>query len=171
MNKRYYWLMKHSNLFHCHLLIFALKCTLTVSWSVPALAQASPMKTIDSKCIFLHSESKENFQQTNWIILFFLIKKCLFVCLFVFGCAGSSLLCALSSWEWRGVSLGGFSGCGAWVWKHGFSSGGTQACLPFSMWNVPRPGIKPMSLVFADGFLSTALPWKSSHPLLKCLIY
>ena len=109
MNKRYYWLMKHSNLFHCHLLIFALKCTLTVSWSVPALAQASPMKTIDSKCIFLHSESKENFQQTNWIILFFLIKKCLFVCLFlaVLGphcCAQLPLSCR---------EPGLFSSCGA----------------------------------------------------------
>ena len=42
-----------------------------------------------------------------------------------------------------------------------FSSCDTRDKLLPSMWNLPGPGIKPMSSALASGFLSTAPPGKS----------
>ena len=39
-----------------------------------------------------------------------------------------------------------------------FSSCGARAQLPCSMWDLLRPGIKPMTPAQAGGFLTTALP-------------
>ena len=58
--------------------------------------------------------------------------------------------------------------CGArtLVVAHGFQSTwaqqlwGTQAQLLLSMWDLPRPGIKPMSHALAGEFLSTVPPGK-----------
>ena len=41
------------------------------------------------------------------------------------------------------------------------SSGGAWALLPLIIWDLPRPGIEPMSPALAGGFLSTAPPGKS----------
>ena len=41
------------------------------------------------------------------------------------------------------------------------SSCGAQACLLCSMWDLPRPGIEPISPALAGGFLTTAPPGKS----------
>ena len=69
-----------------------------------------------------------------------------------------------------------FSSCGAWA-SHcsGFSCGRAQALgdwasvvgsswasLPRSMWNLPGPGIKPMSPALAAGFSTTVPPGKPS---------
>ena len=43
----------------------------------------------------------------------------------------------------------------------GFSGRGTQAELPLDMWNIPRPGINPMSPSLAGRFLTTGPSWKS----------
>ena len=43
---------------------------------------------------------------------------------------------------------------------HGLSSCGTRALLLRGMWDLPRPGLKPMSPALAGGFLTTALPGK-----------
>ena len=45
----------------------------------------------------------------------------------------------------------------------GFSSCGTWAQLPHGMWNLPRPGIEPVSLALGGGFLTTKPPGKSSN--------
>ena len=71
------------------------------------------------------------------------------------GC--SSLQCA------------GFSCCGAWVlgvWAsvvvaRGLSSCGAQASLLRGMWDLPQPGIEPVSPALAGGFLTTEPPGKS----------
>ena len=43
-------------------------------------------------------------------------------------------------------------------------------CLLFrGMWDLPRPGLEPMSLVLAGGFLTTAPPGKSRLILLILL--
>ena len=42
----------------------------------------------------------------------------------------------------------------------GFSGRGTRAELPHDMWNLPRPGINPMSLL-AGRFLTAGPSWKS----------
>ena len=58
--------------------------------------------------------------------------------------------------------------CGLRALEHaGFSICGTWAELFGSMWNVPRPGIIPMSPALAGGFLSTVPPGKS---LLKMIL-
>ena len=45
----------------------------------------------------------------------------------------------------------GFKSCSAWVW------------LPHSVWNLPEPGIKPMSPALAGGFLANEPPGKSNE--------
>ena len=125
-----------TNLFYCPLLIFALKCTLTVSWSVPALAQASLIKTIDSKCIFLHSESAEDLtfsKLTGSFFFFFSIKN---VYLFLAGlgprcCVHLPLSCR---------EPGLFSRCGAgfslqWLlllWKEAPAHTGFSSCCTWA---------------------------------------
>ena len=51
--------------------------------------------------------------------------------------------------------------CGAQALQCGLSSCGAQAQLLPGLWNLPRPGIEPVSLALAGGFLSTAPPGKS----------
>ena len=43
----------------------------------------------------------------------------------------------------------------------GLSGCGTQASLLRGMWNLPRPGIKPVSLALPGRFLTTGPPGKS----------
>ena len=83
----------------------------------------------------------------------------------------SSLVCrAFSScgrWELLSACGAGFSpqwllllrsvGCRC----TGFGSSGSQAQLPHSMWNLPGPGIEPVSPPLAGGFLTTVPPGKS----------
>ena len=110
---------------------------------------------------------------------------------FIFGCVGSSLLHMGFLQLWRaGATLhcgaqashcSGFSCCGACalgtqasvVVAHGLSSCGSRALecrlsscctlaqLLSGMWDLPGPGLKPMSPAFAGGFLTTAPPGKS----------
>ena len=47
----------------------------------------------------------------------------------------------------------------------GFSSCDARAYLPHGMWDIPRPGIEPMSPALAGGFLTTEPPGKSSVSL------
>ena len=113
-----------------------------------------------------------------------------FIYFFIFGCIESLLLCAGFLWLQRaGATLhcserafhcGGFSCCGARALgtltsvdvalrlsscgsralEHRLSSCGTQAHLICGMWDVPGPGIEPVSPALAGGFLTTAPPGK-----------
>ena len=66
---------------------------------------------------------------------------------------------------------GGFSCCGAWalgawasvVVAHGLSSCGAWAQLLHGMWDLPGPGLKPVSPALAGGFLTTAPPGKPNR--------
>ena len=94
-------------------------------------------------------------------------------CLFIFDCAGSSVLLGLLSRcsEWgllsgcdvqtccraRALGHAGFSRCGSQALDHRYSSCGAWLQLLRGMWNPPGPGIKPGSPVLADVF-STAEP-------------
>ena len=120
----------------------------------------------------------------------------LFTYLFIFGCIGSSLLCAGFLQLWRvGTTLccsalasrcGGLSCCGAWALgaqasvvvarrlsscglqalEHKLSSCSARAQLLRGMWDLPRPGLEPVSSALAGRFLTTAPPGK---PLVLCL--
>ena len=75
----------------------------------------------------------------------------------IFGCAGSPLLRAgFLQWQQAGATLQlqctGFLlqwlllwSPGSWALEHGLSSCGIRAQVPYSMWNLPGPGIKPVS--------------------------
>ena len=50
------------------------------------------------------------------------------------------------------------------------SNCGSRAQLLRGMWDLPRPGLEPMSPALASIFLTTAPPGKPSFPFLKILI-
>ena len=98
------------------------------------------------------------------LFFFFLIN------LFIFGCVGSSLLCAGFLQLLRaGTTLrcgarasrcGGFSFCGAralgeWALERRLSACGEWAQLLCGMWDLPGPGLKPVSPELAGGLLTT----------------
>ena len=64
---------------------------------------------------------------------------------------------------------GGFSCCGAWVLgvrtsvvvACGLSSCGARPYLLRGVWDLPGPGLEPMSPALVGGFLTTAPPRKS----------
>ena len=119
------------------------------------------------------------------MVLFFFqdLKKNLFI---YFGCIGSSLLrvgflqlwragatlrCSAQASHCSGFSfcgaraLGrvGFSSCGSRALEHRLSSCGPRAYVLRSLWNLPGPGLEPVSPALAGGFLTTAPPGKSRH--------
>ena len=54
----------------------------------------------------------------------------------------------------------GLSSCGSWALEHRLSSCGARASLLRGTWDLPGPGIEPMSPALAGGFLTTAPPGK-----------
>ena len=55
----------------------------------------------------------------------------------------------------------GLSSCGSRALEHRLSSCGTQALLLHGMWDLPRPGLEPVSPALAGRFLTTVPPRKS----------
>ena len=74
-------------------------------------------------------------------------------------CTGISLLwlLLLRSTGSRGV---GFSSCGSRALERRLSSCGSQAQLLRGMWDLPGPGLEPVSPAVAGGFLTTEPPGK-----------
>ena len=91
----------------------------------------------------------------------------------------SSLLCAGFSLQWllllqstgsRRVGFGScgagisgcadFSSCGTWALERRLSSCGAWAYLLRGMWDLPGPGLEPVSPALAGVFLTTAPPGK-----------
>ena len=78
-----------------------------------------------------------------------------FIYLFIFGCPGSLLRCTGFSLQWplplqsTGSRRPGFSSCGA------------RAQLLRGMWDLPAPGLQPVSPALAGGFFTTVPPGKS----------
>ena len=124
-----------------------------------------------------------------WASLLVLFVSHVFSFFNLFSCAGSSLLCTGVLWSWW---VGTTPRCGAWASRCGGfsccraqaigtqasavgaprpSSCGSCAELLHGMWNLPGPGIKPVSPELTGQFLSTVPPGKSSavYFLLKCL--
>ena len=78
----------------------------------------------------------------------------------------SSLWCAGFSLRWllllrsTGSRCAGFSSCGTRALESRLSSCGAQVQLFHGMWDLPRPGLEPVSPALAGGFLTTAPPGK-----------
>ena len=63
-----------------------------------------------------------------------------------------------------GSRLKGFSSCGSWALEHRLSSCGARDELLCGMWDLPGPGLEPVSPALAGRFLITAPPGKpDSH--------
>ena len=79
----------------------------------------------------------------------------------------SSLRCTGFSLWWllllqsMGSRHTGFSNCGSRALEHRLSSCGARAQLLHGMWDLPGPGLQPVSPALAGGFLTTAPPGKS----------
>ena len=108
----------------------------------------------------------------NSSILVFLVCFLIKFSLFIFGYTGSSLLHVgffflrrvetnLSSCDVWASHCGGFSWCRTKALGTQASVVVTQTQLLRDMWNLPRPGIKPVSPVRAGGSLTTEPPEKS----------
>ena len=65
----------------------------------------------------------------------------------------------------------GFSSCGSQAPEHRLSSCGTRAQLLRDMWDLPGPGLEPVSPALASGFLTTVPPGKPSVRILKALLH
>ena len=100
----------------------------------------------------------------------YFIASIFFKQLFIFACTRSSLLSGLFySWGEQGLlsscgaqasHCGGFS-CGrAWALEHRLSSC-VWAYLPHGLWNLPGPGIKPVSPTLVGVFFTPGPPGKS----------
>ena len=66
---------------------------------------------------------------------------------------------ALGSWA-SVVAVRGLSSCGSWALEHRLSSCDARAQLLRGMWDLPGPGIKPVSPALAGGFSTTVPPGK-----------
>ena len=67
----------------------------------------------------------------------------------------------------------GLSSCGFWALECRLSSCGARAYLLRSMWDLPGPGLEPVSLALAGGFLTSvppgkSLPWSLSLSFIYC---
>ena len=123
-------------------------------------------------------------------LIFFFINLFIFVCFgsllqhMGFRRVGATLRCSARASHCSGFSCWGAQALGTWasvVVAHGLSSCGSQALecrlsscgaraqLLRGMWDLPRPGIEPLSPALAGGFLSTAPPGKSLKTLLKTI--
>ena len=74
-----------------------------------------------------------------------------------FCCCGAWALGARASV----VVARGLSSCGSWALERRLSSCGAQAQLLRGMWDLPGPGLKPMSSALVGKFLITVPPGKS----------
>ena len=66
-----------------------------------------------------------------------------------------------------GSRCAGFSSCGSWALELRLCSCGTRAWLLCGMWDLPGPGLQPMSPALAGRFLTTVPPGKLWHNSLK----
>ena len=64
----------------------------------------------------------------------------------------------------------GFSSCSLQALEHRLSSCGSRAQLLHGTWDLPRPGLEPVSPALAGGFLTTAPPGKPDMEFLMQIL-
>ena len=80
--------------------------------------------------------------------------------------AGFSLWWLLLLWS-MGSRHAGFSSCGLRALERRLNSCGARASLLRGMWDLPGPGLEPVSPALAGRFLTTAPPGKSPTSILE----
>ena len=123
---------------------------------------------------------KQSLCRWSWLRTFFIFSiKAVFIHLWL--CWVFMLFSSCSNWELlsscgaqashcgdfsccRAQALGhvGFSSCGSQALKHRLNSRGAQVQLLHGMWDLPRPGMEPVSAALAGGFFTTEPPGKPS---------
>ena len=68
----------------------------------------------------------------------------------------------LQSMQASVVVARGLSSCGSWALERRLSSCGSRVQLLHGMWDLPGPGLEPLSPALAVEFLTTAPPGKSN---------
>ena len=137
-----------------------LQLAYSTSWDFLASIEREPIPIINllylsikSYCLFL--------QRTLTDFFFFFLN--VWLCWIFVAADGLSLVAAsrvYSSLQWTS-HCGGFSCCGARdLGTQSFSSCGSWAQLLRSIWDLPRPGIKPVTPALASRFLTTVPPGK-----------
>ena len=92
-------------------------------------------------------------------------------------CAGAFSSCdtqashcgGLSYCRAQALECVGFSSCGSQALEHRLNSCGSQAYLLHSIWDLPRPGIKPVSLALAGRLFTSGPPGKPSSECISVL--
>ena len=92
-----------------------------------------------------------------FIYLFLVALLLVFAAALAFSSCGvwASHCCGFCCCGTRTPECLGVSGCGSWALEHRLSSCDAQAQLLCSTWNLPGPGIEPVSSTLAGRFLST----------------
>ena len=89
-----------------------------------------------------------------------------------FSCGGFSCCRAWALGVWASVVVErGLSSCGSRALVRRLSSCGLWASLLRGMWDLPGPGLKPVSPALVGGFLTTAPPGKSPHLFLRLKVF
>ena len=89
---------------------------------------------------------------TLFLFLNVFLKQYLFLAvLHLQGSAGAFSSCGVRASPCRGFPCCRSQALG----RSGFSSCGSGSWLPHGMWDLPGPGLEPVSLVLQDGFLTT----------------
>ena len=84
-----------------------------------------------------------------------------------FSCCGARAVGARASV----VAARGLSSCGTWALECRLSSCGTRAQLLRGMWDLPGPGLEPMSPALTGGFLTTVPLGKPLAYIFMCLLF
>ena len=110
------------------------------------------------------------FLKIKFIERMFCLSLLNFIYLFIYGCVGSSFLCEgfLQLWQVGPFFIavhGPLTIAASLVAEHRLqtrrlSTCGSWAQLLRGMWDLPGPGLEPMSPALAGGFLTTAPPGK-----------
>ena len=87
-------------------------------------------------------------------------------------CGGFSCCRAWALGTWASVVVAcGLSSCGLRALEYRLSSCGARAWLLRGMWDLPGPGLEPVSPALAGGFLTTVPPGKSLMQCFNLLSY
>ena len=87
-------------------------------------------------------------------------------------CSGFSCCGAWALGTWPSVVVAhGLTSCGLRALECRLSSCGAQAWLLCGMWDLPGPGLEPVSPALAGGFLTTAPPGKSPYLVFLFFFY
>ena len=100
-----------------------------------------------------------------FVFSYLLAELCLHCCVWAFSSCGGQGYSLVAGQ----ASFCGFSCCRARALEHANFSCGAQAWLLQGMWDLPRPGVKPVSPILQDGFFILGQSEKPGHFSLETL--